>query len=271
MVDFRESVHAPVDAEAAPEQDPIAKDDLEMPTSKSSKSPAFQFYARDFLASSKVEEMSMTERGIYITLLSRCWLDNGLPTEMKALAKYARMKTAQFERMWSNGTLHQCFFERSGKLHNERLDRERKIQAEFRRKQKERAECRWNAKPVGNATALPILGNALQSASASASASAEKHTRQSPIISRRRLDAAWEGAKGLYVPQRKHTDFVAIRNHSGADTELFAWYEQVAETWVGSPGGDMMKFWTARFDEKWPASGAASKRAFGSWRPSEAS
>lgn len=74
-----------------------------------------------------------------------------------------------------------------------------------------------------------------------------------PLVTRRRLDAAWEGEKGLYVPQRKHSDFVQIRNHSGAERELFSWYAEVAGAWIGSPGADMLKFWTARFDEKWPA------------------
>ena len=37
---------------------------------KENKSPAFQFYARDFLADMKVQLMSMEQRGMYITLLS---------------------------------------------------------------------------------------------------------------------------------------------------------------------------------------------------------
>ena len=36
---------------------------------KENKSPAFQFYARDFLADMKVQLMSMEQRGMYITLL----------------------------------------------------------------------------------------------------------------------------------------------------------------------------------------------------------
>ena len=31
------------------------------------------------------------------------------------------------------------------------------------------------------------------------------------------------------------------------------WYAHVAQNWVGSPGADMIKFWTARYNETWPA------------------
>jgi uncharacterized protein YdaU (DUF1376 family) len=109
-------------------------DDMTTPASKRTTPPAFQFYPSDFLASANVDEMSMTERGAYITLLSRAWLDNGLPTDLAQLARYARMKPAQFDRMWS-GPLGRCFEERGGRLVSPRQERERKKQAEFRRRQ----------------------------------------------------------------------------------------------------------------------------------------
>lgn len=107
-----------------------------------STSPAFQFYPKDFLSSSKVGRMSMTERGVYITLLSHCWLDNGLPDDVSQIAKLAGMKQPQFVRMWA-GPLHECFYAKSGRLHNDRLDRERKKQVEFRRRQTDAINKRW--------------------------------------------------------------------------------------------------------------------------------
>src|SRR3990167_8517795 len=79
-----------------------------------------------------------------------------------------------------------------------------------------------------------------------------------PLVSRRRLDAAFEGPR-VYVPQRKHNDLVALRNHPNAVNELYAWYEQVSDEWTtGSrakdePGANMLAFWDARYAEKWPA------------------
>ena len=79
--------------------------------------------------------------------------------------------------------------------------------------------------------------------------------RRSPIQGRRRKDAAWEGPR-VYVPQRCHSDFVALRN--GAEAELFAWYAETSEAWTDGPfkaaetGPDMFAFWKARYAEKWP-------------------
>jgi uncharacterized protein YdaU (DUF1376 family) len=109
--------------------------DMATPIGKRTTSPAFQWYPKDYLSSSKVQRMSMTERGIYQTLLSQCWLDNGLPTDLAQLAQMVTMKEAQFTRIWTNGPLHQCFHERGGRLHNNRLDEERRKQADYRRRQ----------------------------------------------------------------------------------------------------------------------------------------
>ena len=52
---------------------------------KENKSPAFQFYARDFLADINVQLMNMEQRGMYITLLSYAWLEVGIPNDMRKL------------------------------------------------------------------------------------------------------------------------------------------------------------------------------------------
>lgn len=132
-----------VQTEPAPEHE-IAKDDPSMPTSKSTRSPAFQFYPEAWFSSSKVQRMSHTERGMYVDLLSLCWLDNGLPTDMKVLASMLRVPAPRFTRIWANGALHECFFERNGKLFNARQERERKKQAEFRRSKQDAAHMRWS-------------------------------------------------------------------------------------------------------------------------------
>lgn len=78
------------------------------------------------------------------------------------------------------------------------------------------------------------------------------------IIGRRRLDAAWEGPRGLYVLQSQHQRFVASRN--GNEAELFEFYQQVGEVWGygehkdANIEPDMFRFWTARYAERWPPS-----------------
>ncbi len=167
-----ESENAAVDATAPPDQQPT--EGVDMATSKSSKSPAFQFYPRDFLSSRKVDRMSMTERGIYITLLAHCWIDRGLPTDMSELAYACRMKADKFERIWTRGVLHQCFELRNDRFVNPRLEVERKVQIDYSRKQKEKADKRWSVDAValphpasgnGSIPSLPIPSHSIPSRS----------------------------------------------------------------------------------------------------------
>lgn len=229
-----------------------------MAPTKRTTSPAFQFYPKDFMSSSKVLRMSNTEVGIYMKLLCVCWLDNGLPTDPAALARITGTAVRPFTRLW-NGALHECFCERAGKLYNERLDRERKAQADFRQKQKAKAEKRWQSR--GNAGDMPERhshGNALQSPLASPSPSAERtHTQGgAPIHQTHRSHAA---CGRVCVPADLHSMFVRARNHPNADKELRDWYLAVDDEWsVGSrkddnPGGNDYRFWRARFEERWPA------------------
>jgi uncharacterized protein YdaU (DUF1376 family) len=149
---------------SAPDQSPDGG--VDMANAKPTTAPAFQFYTADFLGSTKVDAMSMTERGVYITFLARCWQDNGLPTDPKALASMARMKPQQFARMWAEGMLHQCFYERGGKLHNRRLDKERNKQQDYRRRQSDNATRSWDKRRQGKATAEPMPPQRLATATA---------------------------------------------------------------------------------------------------------
>jgi uncharacterized protein YdaU (DUF1376 family) len=251
-------------------------DDMAKP--QSTKFAAFQFYPRDFLTSSKVARMSLTEIGIYFTLLCYAWLDNGLPCEVDQVARLVRIPAARFKKMWQ-GPLSECFVKKDAKLVNPRQERQRQELVDYVascRRGGERSAASRLAKS-GSAKPSKALRSALRSetevtpntssASSSSSASSEKNgtsrARPQPIIARRRLDAAWEGAR-VYVPQRTHQDFVALR---GDESLLFEWYEQVADAWADpskEPGADMIRFWKARYDERWPPT-ATAKNALPAW------
>lgn len=109
------------------------RDDMPTPKQRTT-SPAFQLYPKDFLSSTKVQRMSLTEIGAYTVLLFHCWLSDGLPTDIGQLARIVKVPEKQFKRMWA-GALSECFYTRDGRLHNERLDGERKKQHEYRRRQ----------------------------------------------------------------------------------------------------------------------------------------
>lgn len=257
----------------------------DMAKPQSTKSPAFQFYPRDFLSSGKVDRMPMTERGAYITLLSRCWLDNGLPTDLAELAGIVRLNAKQFTRMWNNSQIGKCFFERGGKFFSERLEHERKVQSEFRKKQTDKANKRWESH--GNAVAMPgngtrqASGNAPlprslplpQSASAKNTETAPPSARpMAPIHDNSHRKHAHCGR--VCLPAGLFSEFVGRRNHVNADREVRDWAMDVEREWgPGGPKaaiepGDAYDFWRERYAEKWPAAAPAAKKAFGGWKPS---
>src|SRR3990167_2052181 len=116
----------------APNQQPT--EEVDVAPSKRTTSPAFQWYPKEFLSSSKVIAMTAAERGAYITLLSTQWLDGSLPNDLPVLARLAGIPTKQFIRIWPLN-LGRCFTVKGGRLVNGRLERERQKQVEYRERQ----------------------------------------------------------------------------------------------------------------------------------------
>ena len=54
------------------------------------RSPAFQFYASDYLADEKVQLMTLEQEGAYIRLLAYCWREGTLPADPESLAKLCK-------------------------------------------------------------------------------------------------------------------------------------------------------------------------------------
>jgi uncharacterized protein YdaU (DUF1376 family) len=111
------------------------------------KSPAFQFYPRDFLIDGNVAAMSLQERGAYITLLCLCWQEQTLPTDPKRLAHMVGVGAPAFSKLWP--ALKTCFQEVDGRLVHPRLEKERDKQRQRRELAKENghrgAAHRWQA------------------------------------------------------------------------------------------------------------------------------
>ncbi len=113
------------------------------------KVPAFQFYPKDFLSDTNVMQMTMTERGVYITLLSACWLDGSLPSDVDGLSRVVQMSPERFGKLWA-GPLSRCFQALGGRLQHKRLDVERDKQAAFRGRQKDAAASRWHSHGIAS-------------------------------------------------------------------------------------------------------------------------
>ena len=53
------------------------------------KSPAFQFYPTDYLASQRVQMMTLEEEGAYVRLLCYCWSSGSIPADPERCARLA--------------------------------------------------------------------------------------------------------------------------------------------------------------------------------------
>lgn len=97
------------------------------------KSPAFQFYASDFLTDT--QSWGVEEVGIYIRLLANQWVNKGLPNDKKRLARIAGCDDKMFKKAWV--ILGFKFsVETDGFLRNPKMEEIRKGQIKFSEKQK---------------------------------------------------------------------------------------------------------------------------------------
>ena len=121
--------------------------------------PSFQFYPQDFLSDFNVQKMSPEERGIYITLLCHCWIEDGLPAD----------DGDPIATLFKSRRVAKCFIKKKGKFRNPRLDRERKKQIIYHKSQQEAglrgAAARWGRH--GEPIATPMAKHGSSSSSSS--------------------------------------------------------------------------------------------------------
>lgn len=96
------------------------------------KSPAFQFYASDFLTDT--QSWDIKEVGIYIRLLANQWVNQSLPKDLKRLSRIAGCDLEDMEKAWV--ILGFKFIEDlEGNIFNKKLQETREEQMLFRIKQ----------------------------------------------------------------------------------------------------------------------------------------
>jgi uncharacterized protein YdaU (DUF1376 family) len=145
-----------------------------VPTSQSSRSPAFQYYPKDFLADANVIPMTLTEVGAYWKLVSICWLQGSLPSGHAALARLLGIGTTAFTRLWP--ALEPCFRLNNDRLVHPRLEHERREQVKRRRASAKNGRLGGRPRNLVGSFGLPKQEPRKSSPSASASASASAST-----------------------------------------------------------------------------------------------
>lgn len=133
------------------------------------KSPAFQFYPKDFLADESVDLMDNRQTGCYIRLLCKCWIEGSIPADITKIAKLCREDPSIMAELWT--AIRSRFVElpdQPDRLVNPRLAEERKKQEEY---QTERAssgakgaKARWDKRSTQSATDSSPDGSANGSA-----------------------------------------------------------------------------------------------------------
>jgi len=130
------------------------------------KSPAFQFYASDFLVDTA--EMTNQEVGVYIRLLSHQWVNGNLNGDPNRLANVVGIDLLE---VWPE-IKHKFELGEDGRLKNPKLEKVRQTQIDYRAKQSEAgkrgAAKRWDSNPNSNPNSEKV---ALQSSSSSSSSS----------------------------------------------------------------------------------------------------
>ena len=108
------------------------------------KSPAFQWYPKDFESDEVVKLMNLEEIGAYFVLLNHEWLNGSIPADEDCLVRLLKVDQETFLRLWP--MVSKKFKPRrgnGGRLVNPKMERIRKSQSDRRKKLKKAAEKRW--------------------------------------------------------------------------------------------------------------------------------
>lgn len=241
------------------------------------KSPAFQFYAKDFLTGTA--SMSLVERGAYVTLLAYEWDAGSVPDSARDRARILGCTAAQERAVWS--ALVKKFVLRGDAYVNERLEEERAKQAEYRRRQsdKGKASAATRRQPEVNrgstTVATPVesrlqpKGNSSFSSSSSedpskndGSGGVPSAPRPQSIINPRE-NRKWDKKHGYHVPgfcdwccldEQQASEFAG--KIPGDDYQLKLkqireWAIEVRRQWADEivPDGSHFDFWRNRWTE----------------------
>ena len=66
------------------------------------QSPAFQFYASDWISSPDRMRMSLEEQGAYILLYCNCWRGHRILFDMEILSKMCNCRLDKINKIWPN-------------------------------------------------------------------------------------------------------------------------------------------------------------------------
>ena len=66
------------------------------------QSPAFQFYASDWISDPNRMKLSLEEQGAYILLYCHCWRSFRIPKDMEVLSRMCNCRVDKLDKIWKN-------------------------------------------------------------------------------------------------------------------------------------------------------------------------
>tara|TARA_R100000353_G_scaffold169855_1_gene133189 strand:- start:532 stop:924 length:393 start_codon:yes stop_codon:yes gene_type:complete len=112
------------------------------------QSPAFQFYAQDWISDPDRMVLSLEEQGAYVLLYCYCWRAYKIPHDVDVLAKMCNVSESEMEIIMKN--ISHFFTEKDGHWICIQAEEERKEQERNRRRRQDAgrkgAAARWGDK-----------------------------------------------------------------------------------------------------------------------------
>ena len=66
------------------------------------QSPAFQFYASDWISDPNRMKLSLEEQGAYVLLYCHCWRSFRIPKDIEVMSRMCNCRTDKLEKIWKN-------------------------------------------------------------------------------------------------------------------------------------------------------------------------
>lgn len=150
------------------------------------KSPAFQFYCKDWLSDLKVRSLSYEEKGVYIDLLATSWLEP-IPTDTERLAK--AMNITELLLCY---ILDMFFIKKDNFYYNLKLENYRKEKEKFIKSKSEAGKKgmnkRWSKQKQKDNTVKDLLltkNNSSTSSSTSSNIISKDITDKSEVVEKK--------------------------------------------------------------------------------------
>lgn len=220
------------------------------------QSPAFQFYAADYLSDINTQLMTPEEEGCYLRLMCYCWREGDLPADreqLKALCKGVSL----------SDRVAMCFELHGDRLRHKRLDSERQRQADFRQSKSEAGAkgnvIRWGkkskriiaqrshsdtsaiAKDRSSSSSSSSNNNSLSNAEAKAAAKRKSHTVPADFVVTAEMREELKGERpdvDIDLETRKFRDHEFKDAHSNW---VGVWKNWIRRANGGAPAGNGWK------------------------------